>query len=262
MDLRFESEVDESFDPGTYELRPMIKGGNGRMVHPELRDPEFMAAALQKMTETEIGEMFGMTQSGVANYVKKLGLHAQVRGSRDPRLDDAEWLRYNYVEVGRTIVSIGKELGASEHTVAARFRKFGIGRRGPLTAKEVDIPEWVADDPARLEGPLTKDVICLYVSRYYNVRFEIVANKGDFLGDLHSGKKDGANGRGWHSRRVALWLCRKFFGWSSGRLAYEWDYARHNTALNAFNYVDSYFKSCPAHAEELRRLTQAIQERR
>ena len=48
------------------------------------------------------------------------------RASRNPRLDDAAWLKQKYVKERMTLKEVSKAAGASCLTVAAAVRKHGI----------------------------------------------------------------------------------------------------------------------------------------
>src|SRR4051812_33081354 len=48
---------------------------------------------------------------------------------RPPLLDDADWLRREYVETTRTLASLASELGCTQQTVLNALRRAGISSR-------------------------------------------------------------------------------------------------------------------------------------
>lgn len=242
-----------TFDPATYEPLPRVESRYGMMV-PELRDPEWLQTALDyPMTHAAIGDLLGCSQSQVTKKAKQLGCETKPygweRACEDPRLNDAEWLRRNYVDIGRTLKSIANELGCAQDTLRARFADFGIETRGRRKRTVVDVDEWVTY-PDRSVGPLTKDRICEYVGQFYNVPAEDV------------GWRDGrAPERVDHARRVAMWLCELLLNWPTGRIREEFNATSHNTVSKSMRTLDRYMKSCPAFGMELKRITQDVQDR-
>lgn len=80
----------------------------------------------QELTQSEIGEKYGVSASTVSHYMKKHEVPTRGRRVLDDRLEDADWLYEQYVEEDLTMQQIADEVGCSDGTVMRRLRKHGI----------------------------------------------------------------------------------------------------------------------------------------
>lgn len=82
------------------------------------------------MTTRQIGEIVSIPHRTVARYLKKAGLDLRNPGNPViPQLADKDWLKREYVALGRSTTDIGIELGCSASIVSHRLRNHGIKSR-------------------------------------------------------------------------------------------------------------------------------------
>lgn len=91
-----------------------------------------LAALIDKLTEQQIAEHFGVSRSCISVWKRKYKLHCHHRGRMTPQIDEME-LRA-MVEDGSTLASIAKRLGCDIRSVVAVLERLGIRTRGQIVA--------------------------------------------------------------------------------------------------------------------------------
>ena len=101
-----------------------------------LRDKDWLQHQYAELGKTmqEIADEIGCSVQPVAKALHRLGIEICLRGKHYSviftKLEDAEWLAEQYVELNRTDQSIGDELGCTRANVQLWRKKHGIqGRR-------------------------------------------------------------------------------------------------------------------------------------
>ena len=77
----------------------------------------------QGLTEREIGERFGVTQTGIGNWVRKFGL------DRDKPWRDKERLRNQFVELDKTREEIADEWDCSHENICRWINRHGLVKK-------------------------------------------------------------------------------------------------------------------------------------
>ena len=77
----------------------------------------------QDLTQAQIAEEHDVTSSTVSHYMNKHGIETRAHVVDDDRLEDADWLREQYIEQERTMQEIADEVGCSDGTVMRRIHK-------------------------------------------------------------------------------------------------------------------------------------------
>ncbi len=99
---------------------------------------------VEKLTLVEIGELVGRHRNVVGNYLRKHGISTPKMAARNPKLDDVEWLKEQYLVNYLSYDEIADILGTTKHVIYRRFKKLGIpGRVHTARIKELNDKEWL-----------------------------------------------------------------------------------------------------------------------
>jgi transposase-like protein len=124
--------------------------------HPLLADRDWLASQYTHSTAAGIARTIGIDADTVMRALRlhQIRLHtpAETQGmSRRPELDNADWLRQNYVT--RSIASIARQLDVSESAVHTAMIRLGVERRPRGETQAMNRPP-ILDDRDALAAAL------------------------------------------------------------------------------------------------------------
>lgn len=93
----------------------------------------------ENLTLREIGEMFGITRQAVHSRIKGETLRKE-SGVYKKKNQETELIAKLYVEEGKSMSEIGKEVGMSAQGISYRLRKFGVKIRSAETVMQKPRP--------------------------------------------------------------------------------------------------------------------------
>ena len=121
----------------------------GRLPLPLLTDRDALAALIASgLTTAQIGERVGRSTNVIRKWIGRHGLdypRHRNRPARAAQLDDAEWLRREHHERGRSVCAIARQFGCSRTVVTLRFRAFGIPIRSQTTYPPLRDAAWLEE---------------------------------------------------------------------------------------------------------------------
>lgn len=153
-----------------------LRGTGGRRIFQQLEDPEWLYEryVTRMMTSGEIGAEIGCSDGPVWRALVHFGIPRRKPGLARPghnhpvkftELRDIDWLRHQYIDLGKTPGVIARELGCSWLTVATRLSDAQIRKHEPLPrgfafktagirkrSKDGYVTVWTPDHPYGVKG--------------------------------------------------------------------------------------------------------------
>ncbi|WP_157884867.1 HNH endonuclease [Halorubrum aethiopicum] len=117
---------------------------------PKYRDEEWLREQYveEHRSTTDISEECGCARSTVSKWLNKHDIETRTGRVSDERLNDADWLRKQYVEERRRSSEIAEDCGCSKPTVVRRLNKHNIEVRtetNTTTDQRLADPEWLRE---------------------------------------------------------------------------------------------------------------------
>jgi len=123
-------------------------GGGTKLPDQRLTDAAWLRKQYveKKQSTSEIASECDCSSTAVSKYLSKHGIETRTGEDRipDQRLKDAEWLRKQYIELGKQLRDIAAECGCCKTTVRNWFKAHRIERRsGRLSDPRLEDGDWL-----------------------------------------------------------------------------------------------------------------------
>lgn len=241
----------KTFDPKTYKPKERVQlQQGGRASIPELADEAWLREAFEVhgLTNKDLSEMLGCSKSHISEKTQWLRKKQRGKGRKDPRFSNEAWLRLQYRDLGRLPKEIAADLGLEPQVVVDQLDRLGIIASLNVGAREEPAPKWLKYENRRsIQGH--HELICTYVGRHYNVKASSIMGSQIL------------NERGEHARRIAAWLSMKLHGTTVAEVSDVWSVS-FSQAEAWIQNAERHVRSCPAYAEEVRKVWTDIERRR
>lgn len=121
--------------------------------HP-LRDEDWLREQYwnEGLSAVDIADKLGCGSTTVISWmdrhgIERRGLGEHIINESPSELQDEEWLRTHYIDMGMTTVEIGEKLDVMDGTVGDWLEHHGIERRSPGVREGEDNPRWLGGHP-------------------------------------------------------------------------------------------------------------------
>jgi HNH endonuclease len=155
--------------------------------YPQLRDPDWLRQQYVDLDKSikDIASEVGAKPSTVRYNLLRNGVPLRQSGPTDHhtyrRLKDADWLRHQYVDLGRSTEDLAAELGCVRETIRYHLRKYAIPQRESWVGKtsnasqypQLHDPDWLREQyqaQGRSVDDVAAEIGCSPASVSYHLR--------------------------------------------------------------------------------------------